>query len=106
MAFAIPLTWSVFAITDLGRLGEFFARLFPFLPHGEVFAMSGDWIKYGLQYGIWIILGVICCTNLPKKLINKLRGTLAGDIALLVLLIVSVLLICQNSGDPFMYGNF
>lgn len=68
--------------------------------------MSGDWIKYGLQYGIWIILGVICCTNLPKKLINKLRGTLAGDIALLVLLIVSVLLICQNSGDPFMYGNF
>lgn len=49
---------------------------------------------------------MICCTNLPKKLINKLRGTLAGDIALLVLLIVSVLLICQNSGDPFMYGNF
>lgn len=106
MAFAIPLTWAIFAIGDLPTLGLFFTRLFPFLPHGEVFVLRGDFWEYLLQYGVYIAVGILLCTPLPRRLSEKLRGTLIGDAALAVLLLISILFLLQNAGDPFMYGGF
>ncbi len=106
MAVLIPLSWSVFAVTDLEQLRTFLCRLFPFLPQGEVFAVKGDWLTYGAQYGVYILLGIACCTALPRLIKDKLRKTLAGDILLLTVFALSVFFLCQNAGDPFMYGKF
>ncbi|MCI5575462.1 MAG: MBOAT family protein [Clostridiales bacterium] len=106
MAAVIPLSWTVFAVTDLQKLGIFFCRLFPFLPQGEVFAVQGDWLAYAAQYGVYILLGIVCCTSLPRLIKNRLNKTLVGDIILLGVLCVSVFFLCRSAGDPFMYGNF
>ncbi len=106
MALIIPLTWAIFAINNLSDLALFFTRLFPFLPHGEVFAMRGDFWDYLRQYGAFIVAGVLLCTPLPRRLTDKLRGSFIGDIALAVLLLISVIFLLQNSSDPFMYGSF
>lgn len=106
MAFIIPLTWAVFAISDLPTMGLFFTRLFPFLPQGEVFALRGDFLEYLLQYGVYIAAGLLLITPIPRRLTDKLRGTLIGDIVLAALLLLSVIFLIQNAGDPFMYGSF
>ena len=106
MAAVIPLSWTVFAITDTEKLGIFFTRLFPFLPHDDVFAVRGDFVEYGIKYGLYILIGVALITPFPKRLAAKLNKTIVGDIILTALLILSVIFLCQSAGDPFMYGNF
>ncbi len=106
MAAVIPLSWTVFAITDLSKLGTFFTRLFPFLPHGDVFAVRGDFTEYLLKYGLYILAGIVFITPYPKRLASKLDKTVIGDIILTAAVILSVLFLCRNAGDPFMYGKF
>ncbi len=106
MAVVIPIGWAIFAINDLSRLGLFFQRLFPFLPHEEIFAVQNDWISYLAQYWIYILAGLIFCTPLPRRVAAKLNKTLIGDILLIAAFALSIFFLCSGVSDPFMYGNF
>ena len=54
----IPLTWVVFAITDLRQLGIYFGRLFPFIGGEGIAVNSQDIVRYSQTYG-----GRVCCRD-------------------------------------------
>ena len=80
--FMIPMSWSLFAITEITSWQIFMKKLFPFLGsiRGAVFA--GDYLKYLKQYG-WIMgIALLFCTRLPGNIsfpiiMRRLAGKMA-----------------------------
>lgn len=71
MIFWIPMTWLVFAITDLKQIGIYFSKLWGF---GEPALMAKDYVKYFGTYGKWLIIGLIFCTDIPEKIFNMMKS--------------------------------
>ena len=86
----IPQTWVVFRISDLGELGDYFSRLYPFLSSGEsVFA--GDLLRQLESYWWLFALGILLATpgraasmKVPRdaaRLAAAVRGVLAVSLS-------------------------
>ena len=59
--FLIPLTWVIFAVTDLESLGIYFTRLFPFRG-GGIAVNQRDWIIHGKNYlGFFLAALAVSC---------------------------------------------
>lgn len=105
MVICIPLTWMLFAITDLKQLKIFAGRLFPvFAAGGTVF--PGDYLKYGKRYGIVLLVCLLFCTGWPQALYARVRNTLTETIVLLGVFWVSVYFLYIGLNDPFLYFRF
>ena len=105
MILLIPLSWMLFAITDFSQLGIFFTRLFPF-DGSFAGAFAGDVLKYGQIYGLWLGVGLLFCTPLPKKLWDKLNKTPLSIPILLVIFWAAVYCLYKGMNDPFLYFRF
>ena len=105
MILYILLSWTLFAISDFKQLGIYFARLFPFFGIGNTLN-SQDFIKYFKDYGFLLILCLIFCTALPKKLINKFKNTVWGVIAALGIFWYAVYYLAIGMNNPFLYFRF
>lgn len=105
MLFAIPLTWLIFAVTDLNRIGVYLSRLFSF---GS--AASGlyaqDYIKYGKSFGPLLLVCFLFCTPLPRRLYKKYSHTLIVTLALLAVFWLSLYCLYIGLNDPFLYFQF
>ena len=103
--FLIPLTWIIFAITDLKELGTYFTRLFPFW--GEGIAVNArDWIDRGRSYlPLFLGAAAVSCP-LADRLWKKYWNTLWAKALLFLLFWVCVYQIVNGLHDPFLYGNF
>lgn len=107
MLFVIPLSWLLFAVTDFRQILIYIQRLFPFLAEPDRFSyFPGDYIKYGKLYGISLAAGLVFITELPMKLYEKYRNTLAT--ALFLLVVFWLCIHCMKIGldDPFLYFRF
>ncbi len=93
--------WSLFAITDMGRIGEFFGRLF-------TFHSGDDWMFYLRNYGITMLLGIVF--SLP--VLNKLREKCPkfckyAQLPFLALVfLLSVAYLVDSTYNPFLYFRF
>ncbi len=102
----IPLTWVPFAITDLGQLGTYFARLFPFFS-GEAQTVNHlDFVRYAGDYWPLFLLGILFATPIPSALYKMYRKKWAGSIAVMVILALSLYYMAVSANNPFMYFNF
>ena len=102
----VPLTFLVFAVTDLSKLGIYFERLFPFLP-GEPFMVNpNDWEKYMGMYGVLMAIGILFCTNLPRRIYERIKHTFVGTLILLAIFWASVYYLYLGLNDPFLYFRF
>ncbi len=54
MLLAIPLTWLLFAVPDVGQIGIYLTRLFPFFG-GGIAVNRGDFLRYG--EAVWSLSG-------------------------------------------------
>ncbi|MBE5999263.1 MAG: MBOAT family protein, partial [Sarcina sp.] len=101
----IPLTWVVFAITDLKELAVYFSRLFPFFGTG-VAVNKGDFAKYlGIYWPFFAAAVLLCIPFVYKSIVWKRKNPLV--LALLFLLFwVSVYFSSISAGNPFMYFSF
>lgn len=108
MCFLIPVSWTLFAITDFGQLKIYLLRLFPFLAeHGSQAAVfAGDFEKYIGMYGIGLAAGILCCTGLVEKVFMKWRNKFWMSILLLIIFGASVFCIYRGLNDPFLYYRF
>ncbi len=102
----IPLTWVVFAITDLRNLGVYFGRLFPFMGSAGIAVNRQDIITYGTNYGIYFIAGIVLCIPAVFKFIEKHKKNPVIVLALALVFWASVYFISSSAGNPFMYLNF
>ncbi|MBR6419712.1 MAG: MBOAT family protein [Oscillospiraceae bacterium] len=109
MIFWIPVSWALFAITDLKQVGIFIGRLFGI--GGEVL-MKNDYVNYFHSYGKFLILGLLFCTAAPQNLYRMLRRSkhpyAPYVTAALMLAILGGSCYCLYKGmnNPFMYFQF
>jgi len=104
--FLIPLTWVVFAITDLEQLGIYFGRLFPFIGGEGIAVNTADIVRYGESYGILMLAGVILCIPKVFDTIQKHRKNIVVVLLLTAVFWYSVYFMASSTGNPFMYLNF
>jgi alginate O-acetyltransferase complex protein AlgI len=103
--FLIPLTWVIFAITDLRSLGFYFSRLFPFWG-GGIAVNAGDWLRYGRTYIGFFLAALAVSLPAADRLWIKYWHTLPAKGLLFALFWVCVYRIVNGLHNPFMYFSF
>lgn len=102
----IPLTWVVFAITDLKQLGVYFGRLFPFIGGAGVAVNSQDIVKYAGNYGPLFAAGILLCIPAVFSFVEKHRKNPVILLLLFGIFWYSVYFMASSAGNPFMYFKF
>lgn len=103
MIILIPVSWMFFAIEDVSEIGVFFQRM---IGAGGVNVFAGDFIKYGMQYGIFLLAGIIFCTPLPRMIFRKLQNKYIRAAILAAVAAGSFYCIYKGMNDPFLYFRF
>lgn len=105
MAVFIPLTWAVFANSDWQQMILFFKRLFDMGgTAGSLFV--GDYIKYGREYGLYMLVCLVFITRLPSKIWSKIKDTYVGQVILSVMFVAVVYCLYIGLDNPFLYYQF
>ena len=102
MLFLIPITWAIFAITDLQQLIIMFKKMFTF--NEGLYLL--DYIKYFKIYGILIILGIICSTGVVEKFIIKKQNNIFTISLLIIIFCSSIYYLYIGLNNPFLYFSF
>ena len=105
MLLLIPLSWAVFANTDWNQLQLFFGRLFG-ADNMVGYGFQGDFVKYGQEYGVYLILCLLFVVKLPQKIWTKLQDTGLGQIVLVGIFAGSVYFLYKGINNPFLYYQF
>ncbi|MBQ3940529.1 MAG: MBOAT family protein [Oscillospiraceae bacterium] len=107
MLFWIPMSWLLFAISDMTQLSVYFRKLFG---GGGETLMKDDWVKYAGTYGKFLIIGLLFCTDIPEKLYRKAQKSryAVWICTPLMLAVLAGALYCiwMGMNDPFMYFRF
>ncbi len=101
----IPLTWVIFAISDLQSLRLYFTRLFPFFGIGQT-ANASDVRDALMRYGILFLAGAALCV---PKVFDTLKEHRRNPLVVLLCCAVFVagLYFAANSqGNTFLYFDF
>lgn len=101
----IPVTWIVFAVTDLGQLAAYLGNLFGV--HGDVPLVGVQQLaRYLKEYWVLLIACAVFATPYPAKLYDKYASRWFTVAALLVIFWLSVHGIAAGDNNPFMYLKF
>ena len=106
MIFVIPLTWAIFAIDDIGQLGVFFTRLFPFFGQGPGSVFGLDYLKYLKMYYPFLIAGMILSTRIPYNLLRMMKKKRVIWLMLGAIFAACVFCMARGMDDPFLYFRF
>ena len=101
----IPLTWVIFAISDIDLLRTYFARLFPFFGVG-IAINHNDIFKYLEMYGLLIVIGVILLIPKVFDFMESKRRHPFAVVVLFVLFWACIYSLSNAAGNPFMYFRF
>jgi alginate O-acetyltransferase complex protein AlgI len=95
------LSWTLFAITDFSKLGEFFRQMFT--PHA-----GSDWIYALRNYGVSIVLACFFATPVTKRIYDRylVQRRMLTTVLLAGVLILSVAYLVDASYNPFLYFRF
>ena len=105
MVVFIPLTWAVFANSDWQQMILFFKRLFDMGgTAGSLFAE--DYMKYGKEYGLYMLVCLVFITRLPSKIWSKIKDTYVGQIVLIGIFVAVVYCLYIGLDNPFLYYQF
>ncbi len=104
--FLIPLTWVIFAVTDLKQLGIYFGRLFPFIGGAGIAVNTKDILMYMQNYGILFLAGILLCIPAVFSFMEKHRKNPVVVLLLAAVFWYSVYYLSCNAGNPFMYLKF
>lgn len=101
----IPITWVFFAITDLGQLGIYLGRMFPFAGEG-VAVNPKDVVKYLGMYWVYLLAGGVWCVPAVYRFFEKHRKNLAAAVLTALIFWVSVYCLVSMGNNPFAYLKF
>ena len=103
MLLLIPISWLIFAISDLKELGTYFGRL---VGIGGEYVFKGDFAKYWGIYGRLMIVGIIFCTPFPAKIYKKIEKSPFVWLLLAAILGGVFYFLYMGLNDPFLYFRF
>ena len=101
----IPVTWVIFAVTDLRELGMYLGRLFPF-DGGGIAVNPRDIIKYLGMYWYYLLAGVIWCIPGVPRFLKKHRKHPAVVLLTAFVFWISVYCVVSMENNPFAYLKF
>ncbi len=104
MLLAIPLTWTLFAVSNLRDTGIYFGRLFGVVPGINV--NTGDFMKYFEQYKWLFLVGLLFCFPYGKRLFQKFQNNIFCTAFLFLIFWYSVYLLANGINNPFLYFQF
>ena len=105
LVFVIVLSWVIFAIGDLNRLGVFFGRLFPFFGDSGVVNTS-DIFEYLADYWWMFLICIVLCIPKVAVLYDKHKKSPVVTALLTVIFWIAVYFSVSTKGNPFMYLHF
>lgn len=106
MLLLIPLTWMIFAITDMGQLGIYIQRLFDFGGTKSDTIFEGDLEKYLNIYGVLMLICAVFSVSAPAKLFAKVKDNLLGTVILFAIFWGAIYCLYIGLNDPFLYFRF
>ncbi len=106
MIFLIPLSWLLFAVTDLGQIKIYLMRLFPILGQTAGAVYSQDFFIYGKACFWPLLAALLCCTGLPRKLYEAKKYSFLMTFGLVILFWACVYCMYLGLDDPFLYYQF
>ena len=106
MTVIVPLTWAVFAIEDMGQLGIFFTRLFPFFGQGPWSVFRYDYLKYLGEYWYFLLAGALFSCRFPYKAAKKIKCEPIRIAAAVMVFAFSAYFVYRGANDPFLYYRF
>lgn len=102
----IPITWVLFAVTDLGQLGIYLSRMFPMFGSEGVAVNTGDIIKYLGMYWKYLLAGVVCCIPAVYGFYEKHRKHPVTVLFTALVFWLSVYGVVSMGNNPFAYLKF
>lgn len=107
MLLLIPVTWMIFAITDIKQAILYIAKMF-YVPIKSAVELNGADLfdKYFGSYWWLFLICIICATSLPMTIIDKYYNKVIIKVALLGLFWVCVYQMLTSGENPFLYFRF
>lgn len=105
MTFLVPLTWSLFAITNIANIKVFFCRLFH-IGFQSTLLNTDNLLAYIKTFGFLFVCCLLCMTYLPDRLFHKYRKKPLGILAILAIFWISVYFLANSINNPFLYFRF
>lgn len=106
LLFVVPVSWVAFAVTDVGKLGVYMTRLFPFWQSAPAAVNPADYIQYLQDYWQLFLLGILFSTPIPTAFYKVIRKKWLGSVAVIVIFVLSMYYLAISKNNPFMYFNF
>lgn len=102
----IPITWVVFAVTDLGQMLIYLGRMFPFAGGAGVAVNNNDIIKYLGMYWKYLLGGVLWCIPAVYRFFEKHRKHPIAVVFTVLIFWGSVYCVVSMGNNPFAYLKF
>lgn len=101
----IPITWVIFAITDIRQLGAYLGNMIG-LHSTQIMVGTTQFMRYLREYGILLAVCVLFATPFPRKWYHKWKDRWFTVLILLVIFWFSVHEIIVGNNNPFLYFRF
>lgn len=106
MAFLIPISWLLFAVSDLGQIKLYLMKCFPFFGRDTASVFAGDFLKYGKMYLISLTAALFFSTGLSEKIYEKYKTSWLVVLSLTAIFWGCVFCMYMGMDDPFLYFQF
>jgi alginate O-acetyltransferase complex protein AlgI len=101
----IPITWVIFAITDMGQLAAYLGNMVG-VHSAEALAGIPHFIRYLKEYGVLLLACILFATPYPARWYRKWKDKWFAVLILLIIFWFSVHEIIVGSNNPFLYFRF
>lgn len=106
MLILIPVSWIIFAIEDIGQLGVYLGRMFPFFAKTSATINQLDYLKYWKDYWGLFLLGILFASPIPSAFYKVVKKKPVGTVAAAIILWISIYYLAISVNNPFLYFNF
>lgn len=101
----IPVTWVIFAITNLKQLLQYLSCMFG-LQTGPVLVGQEQFMRYIKSYGVLFVCCIFFSTPIPMRLYRKFKDRYFMMLILVAAFFFSVYEILKGDSNPFLYFRF
>ena len=103
----ILIGWVIFAFEDLNKIGTYFKAMFNINNF-----INNETLYYLKNYGLIVIIGIICSTLVVKKIIERINNSNKKRYQIIeIVMYMSIFILCtanlvSDSFNPFLYFRF